>query len=82
VNVDGLLSPGDSPHEKKLVFQDLLQVIYTRENVTRISLLELNGPSVTVFTNGLTANPLGLWTYGYWSTQRGAEMLPIDYEPE
>ena len=82
VNVDGLLSPGDSPHEKKLDFRDLLQVIYTRQNVTRISLLELNGPSVTVFTNGLTANPLGLWTYGYWSTQRGAEMLPIDYEAE
>jgi len=82
VNVDGLLSAGDTPHEKKLDFQDLLQVIYTRGNVTRISLLELNGPSVTIFTNGLTANPLGLWTYGYWSTQRGAEMLPIDYEPE
>jgi hypothetical protein len=82
MSVDGLLSPGDSPYEKKLDFQDLLQVVYTSENVTRISLLELNGPSVTVFTNGLTANPLGLWTYGYWSTQRGAEMLPIDYEPE
>jgi hypothetical protein len=82
MNVDGLLSPGDTPYERKLDFQDMLQVIYTRDNVTRISLIELNGSSITVFTNGLTANPLGLWTYGYWSTQRGAEMLPIDYEPE
>ncbi|MGA3243879.1 MAG: carboxypeptidase-like regulatory domain-containing protein [Bacteroidota bacterium] len=82
MNVDGLLSPGDSPYEKKLDFQDLLQVVYTRDNVTRISLLELTGPSMTVFTNGLTANPLGLCSYGFWSTQRGAEMLPIDYEPE
>ncbi len=57
-------------------------MIYTRGNVTRISLIEMNGLSVTVFANGLTANPLGLWTYGYWSTQRAAEMLPIDYEPE
>jgi hypothetical protein len=82
VNIDGLVAPGDAAYEKKLEFQDLLQVIYTRDNVTRVSLLELSGRSVTVFTNGLTANPLGLYTYGYWSTQRGAEMLPIDYEPE
>jgi hypothetical protein len=82
MNVDGLLSPGDSPYEKILEFQDMLQVVYKHESVTHISLIELNGRSVTVFTNGLTANPLGLWTYGYWSTQRGGEMLPIDYEPE
>lgn len=82
VSLDGLVGPGDVSYEKKLEFQDLLQIIYTRDNVTRVSLIELNGISVTVFTNGLTANPLGLWTYGFWSTQRGAEMLPIDYEPE
>ncbi len=82
MNVDGLLSPGDTPYEKKLDFQDMLQVIYTHEHITRISIIELNGLSLTVFTNGLTANPLGLWTYGYWSTQRGGEMLPLDYEPE
>ncbi|MCX6132777.1 MAG: carboxypeptidase-like regulatory domain-containing protein [Ignavibacteriales bacterium] len=82
VQVDGLISLGDTQYDKKFEFQDLLQIVYTREYVTRISLIELNGPSVTVFANGLTANPLGLWTFGYWSTQRVAEMLPIDYEPE
>jgi len=82
MNVDGLLSPGETPYEKKLDFKDVLQVVYTHEGISRISLIEINGLSVTVFTNGLTANPLGLWTYGYWSKQRGADMLPIDYEPE
>ncbi len=82
VNPEGLLGPGETSYEKKLEFRDLLQVVYTRNNVRRISLIEVTGTSVTVFTNGLTSNPLGLWTYGYWSTQRGAEMLPIDYEPE
>jgi hypothetical protein len=82
VNLDGLLSPGESPNENKLTFEELLQIVYTREHVTRISFVELNGPSVTVFANGLTANPLGLKTFGYWSTQRVAEILPIDYEPE
>ena len=82
VNPDGLLSPGDTRYENKLEFRDLLQIVYTRENRTKISLIELTGPAATVFANGLTANPLGLRTFGYWSVQRVAEMLPIDYEPE
>lgn len=82
VNLEGLLAPGDSPYENKLAFEDLLQIVYTRNKVTHISFIEMNGLSVTVFANGLTANPLGLWTFGYWSTQRVAEMLPIDYEPD
>jgi hypothetical protein len=35
-----------------------------------------------IFANGFCANPLGLVTFGYWSTQRAAELLPIDYEPK
>jgi hypothetical protein len=82
VDVNALLSAGDASYEKKMTFQDLLQVVYTRANRPQISLLEMNGLSVSIFSNGLTANPLGLYTYGFWSTQRGAEMLPLDYEPE
>ena len=82
IDATTLISSGDMPYEKKLVFQDLLEVVYTRAGKTQISLLEMNGMSVSIFTNGLTANPLGLYLYGYWATQRGAEMLPLNYEPE
>jgi len=80
VNPDTLVSPGDSPYERRLSFMGFLQVIYSRENVQHISLLELHGPVAVIYTNGL--NPLGIWTHGYWSLQRAAEMLPVDYEPE
>ncbi|HTY39414.1 MAG TPA: carboxypeptidase-like regulatory domain-containing protein [Bacteroidota bacterium] len=81
VSPDALVAPGDTQYEFKLEFRDYLQVIYRRENKMLISLIEMNTPTVIVFPNGLTANPLGLWTSGYWATQRVAEMLPIDYEP-
>jgi hypothetical protein len=80
VNPDTLVSPGDSPYERRLSFMGYLQVIYFRENVQHISLLELHGPIAVIYTNGL--NPLGIWTHGYWSLQRAAEMLPVDYDPE
>jgi hypothetical protein len=80
VNPDTLVSPSDSPFEKKISFIGYLQVIYSRGVVQHISLLELGGPIATIYTNGL--NPLGIWTHGYWSLQRAGEMLPIDYEPE
>jgi hypothetical protein len=80
VNPDTLVSPGDSPYERRLSFMGYLQVIYSREGVQHISLLELHGPTAIIYTNGL--NPLGIWTHGYWSLQRAAEMLPVDYEPE
>ena len=80
VNPDTLVSPGDSPHERKLSFMGYLQVIYSRGDLQHISVLELRGPIAVIYTNGL--NPLGIWTHGYWSLQRAAEMLPVDYEPE
>ena len=82
MNPDELLEPGDVPYERIMSIQVPIQIIYTHNGVRRISVIDLHGPTLTVFTNGLTANPLGLWTFGYWSTQRGAEMLPADYEPE
>ncbi len=80
VDPDTLISPSDSPFEKKISFIGFLQVLYFRGGVLNISLLELQGPIAVIYTNGL--NPLGIWTHGYWSLQRAAEMLPIDYEPE
>ena len=80
VNPDTLVSPSDSPFEKKISFIGYLQVVYSRGGVRHISLLELQGPTAVIYTNGL--NPLGIWTHGFWSLQRAAEMLPIDYELE
>ena len=82
VNPDTLLAPSDVPFEKKLSFPDLLQIIFTRGSQRQFSIIELSGPSVMIFSNGFAANPLGLWTYGFWSSQRVAEMLPLDYEPD
>jgi hypothetical protein len=80
VDPETLVFDSDFSFEKKISFIGFLQVIYSRGGVRRISLLELGGPIATIYTNGL--NPLGIWTHGYWSMQRTAEMLPTDYEPE
>jgi hypothetical protein len=82
VDVGGILRPGETPLEWNLRAEDLLQVIYTNGVFKQYSVFELRGGSQVIFANGFCANPLGLQTYGYWSTQRAAEMLPIDYEPE
>lgn len=82
VDPDTLLKKGEFGFQHILTFPDLLQVIYTTGNVRQVSLIEMNRPRLVVYPNGHMEDPLGLWTYGYWSTQRFADMLPIDYEPE
>lgn len=44
------------------------------------SLIALNTYSVIVDSTGLIDNPLGLTIWGYWSWERIADMLPLDYE--
>jgi hypothetical protein len=80
VDPDTLASPGDTPFERRLSFIGLLQVVYSRNGSRQISIIDLQRSSAVIFINGL--NPLGIWTRGYWSLQRAAEMLPVDYEPE
>ncbi len=82
VDVEGILGAGDTPFERKLGSEDLLQIVYTRGKVKQVSIIELHRPYQVIFTNGFPANPLGITTSGYWSTQRAAELLPIDYVPE
>lgn len=82
VEVGGILGQGETPFERKLRSEDLLQVVYTNGVSKQYSVFELKGGSQVIFANGLSANPLGLRMYGYWSMQRVAELLPIDYEPE
>lgn len=82
VDPDTLLKPGEFGFQKLLSFPDLLQVIYPGSKVPKISRIEMNRPQVIVYPNGHLENPLGIWTYGYWLSQRFADMLPIDYEPK
>jgi hypothetical protein len=82
VDADSLLSPGPVPYERKLSFEGMLQVIYNHGSRHDFTLIELDQPVITVYTNGLVENPLKLVTQGYWSSQRAADLLPTDYEPE
>jgi hypothetical protein len=77
-----LVTDGESMYEKKLSFPEKLQVIYG-DNIfnKRMSFVELNKQAITIYANGMIAEPLGYTTSGYWSTQRAAELLPSDYEP-
>lgn len=79
---DTLLTDGDTIYEKKLSFQDILQVTYGNIFNKKTSRVELEQKSIIIYSNGEVAEPLGISTFGYWSTQRAAELLPWDYEPE
>jgi hypothetical protein len=82
VDADTLLRPGRAPYERRLSFEGVLQVIYTQGRRQEFSLIELDRPIVTIYANGLVENPLKMVTQGYWSSQRAADLLPTDYEPE
>jgi len=82
VDPDTLMKPGEFAHQHLLSFPDLLQVIYYTNSLPQVSLIEMNRPRLVVYPNGHLEDPLGIWTYGYWSSQRFADMLPIDYEPK
>ena len=82
VNADTLLKPAAAAYERKLSFEGVMQVVCTQGRRQQISLMELEQPVVTIYTNGLMENPLKMVTQGYWSTQRVADLLPTDYGPE
>jgi hypothetical protein len=82
VDADTLLRPGRAAYERRISFEGLLQVIYTQGRRQEFSLIQLDQPVVTIYTNGLVENPLKMVTQGYWSGQRAADLLPTDYEPE
>lgn len=79
---DTLLAEGKTIYERKLSFPDIFQVTYEGDKYNKkISRLELEQKTITVYSNGEIAEPLGILTFGYWSTQRAAELLPWDYKP-
>ncbi len=96
VNTNRLLEPGDTEFERKLVFQNFLKVVYTREleedgyleyvkDVLRdpgqqVSWIRLPYGSLSFDTNNYTFDPFKVETYGYWAWQRVADMLPAEYQ--
>ncbi len=82
VNPDDFVVDGASIYEKKLFFPGSLQVTFSKGLFdSKISQVELEQSLITIYSNGEIAEPLGVLTSGYWSTQRAAELLPWDYEP-
>jgi hypothetical protein len=82
VDADTLLRPGRAAYERRISFDGMLQVIYSQSGRHEFSLIQLDQPVVTIYANGLVSPPLRMVTQGYWSSQRAADMLPTDYEPE
>lgn len=44
------------------------------------SLITLNAYNVVIDSTGLVDNPFGMTIWGYWSWERIADLLPLDYE--
>jgi hypothetical protein len=82
VEAGTLFTRGEFGFERALSFTALVQVVYDGGNETQTSSLLLSRPSVIFYINGMLADPLSITTYGYWSNQRVADMLPTDYVPE
>ena len=82
VNPEDFVTDGASAYEKKLSFEGLIEVTYSQGLFSsKVSQFELEQRSITIYSDGEIAEPLGILTSGYWSTQRAAELLPSDYEP-
>jgi len=95
VNTNTYLAPGESPTERYLKFSDYLQIRYTREkpednyykNVrgskrqdVQVSWIKLEADSVMIDTRGRYFDKFKINTLGYWSWERLADMVPLDYQ--
>ena len=75
----------DVEGNKMLTYSGYIRVLYsegvsTPEGNNQISFLQIKGPLKLEFGGFYTDKNI-LEEYGFWSTQRIAELLPIDYVP-
>lgn len=54
----------------------------TREPGNQRSLLKLKEGRITVDANGRIVEPRAITTFGYWSWERFADLLPLEYDPK
>lgn len=97
VNTNTYLFPGQIATERYLKFSDYLLVRYTREEPdenyyqytsgskrqhVQISWMKLEADSVIIDTKGRYCDKFKINTLGYWSWERLADMVPLDYTPD
>jgi hypothetical protein len=96
VNTNKFLYKGKTDIEYIFQFPKYLQIVYDREkeerqflesigNYTRlpdkqVSAIRLNAPSVTIDHKGRHIGDVSIETFGYWSFERLADLLPNEYE--
>ena len=93
--IDLILSSKNSNEDRVLHYEGVLEVEYTcrildraidvlrkQETNSPVSWLQLNHESITFNSYGLVKESMPTTMYGYWTWQRFADMLPLDYEPE
>lgn len=67
--------------EKVLLSTDNILFLTRKPDIQR-SLVKLKESYVNIDANGHIKQPLGVTTIGYWSWERFADILPIDYDPK
>lgn len=67
--------------EKVLLSTDNILFLTRKPDIQR-SLMKLRENQVNIDANGHIKQPLGVTTIGYWSWERFADVLPIDYDPK
>lgn len=97
VNTNKFLIPGELQTEKHLKFSGYLQIQYTKEtpevdyhkNISwakirnfQVSWIKLEADSVLIDTHGRYFDKFKIITLGYWSWERLADMVPLDYTPD
>lgn len=91
---DELINPGSHQGEYILNFNNALEVVYTKDDIPdhypgydvnnrfQRSWLTLDYIEPAVFTaKGILSKPKSVMRHGYWSWERFADELPIDYSP-
>lgn len=81
VSPERLLAPGDLPTERRLAFENYLEIEFNSER-ERTSWMMTTVPSVLMNEAGYVYSGLDFFVYGYWFHQRIAEALPREYVPE
>jgi hypothetical protein len=82
VDIINYMSKGNQPNELKLSFDEYLYVNYKKSYSKKPeSTLKLHADTVTIDINGRYHDEYKIQRFGYWATQRLADMLPLDYNP-
>ena len=80
VKPERILSAGDLPTERRLSFENYLEIEFNSER-DRTSWMTTTTQSVLLNEAGYVYSGLDVFVYGYWFHQRLAEALPREYVP-